>query len=138
MSPVSSRTQAALTAADLPVNLRRISPMAMPSFFHALAEAFTAAWVRSFDYTGRSKRSEYWYFFLANLLLSIVLLVLSAFSSVVGWVYSLWTVATVIPGLSLCVRRLRDAGKPWGWLFISLVPLVGAIWLIWLFIQPSV
>ncbi|MFN7229558.1 MAG: DUF805 domain-containing protein [Synechococcaceae cyanobacterium] len=40
--------------------------------------------------------------------------------------------------MSLSVRRLRDAGKHWAWLFIGLIPLVGAIWLIWLFIQPSV
>ncbi|QNI70551.1 hypothetical protein CyaNS01_01419 [Cyanobium sp. NS01] len=36
------------------------------------------------------------------------------------------------------MRRLRDIGKPWPWLLLSLIPIVGAIWLIVLFCQPSV
>jgi uncharacterized membrane protein YhaH (DUF805 family) len=36
------------------------------------------------------------------------------------------------------VRRLRDAGKAWPWIFIALVPIIGAIWLIVLLVMPSV
>jgi uncharacterized membrane protein YhaH (DUF805 family) len=110
----------------------------VPAVLNATVDAFVSAWNRSFDYTGRSRRGDYWYFALANLILSIVLLLLSNLSTFFGWIYSIWSVATIIPGLSLSVRRLRDAGKHWAWLFIGLIPLVGAIWLIWLFIQPSV
>jgi uncharacterized membrane protein YhaH (DUF805 family) len=35
------------------------------------------------------------------------------------------------------VRRLRDSGKAWPWLLIGLVPIIGGIWLIVLFCQPS-
>jgi uncharacterized membrane protein YhaH (DUF805 family) len=42
-----------------------------------------------------------------------------------------------VPSLPVTVRRLRDAGKPWAWIFIGLIPLVGSIWLIWLLAQPS-
>jgi uncharacterized membrane protein YhaH (DUF805 family) len=38
----------------------------------------------------------------------------------------------------LVVRRLRDAGKHWGWFFISLVPIIGMFWMIYLLIQPSI
>jgi uncharacterized membrane protein YhaH (DUF805 family) len=55
-----------------------------------------------------------------------------------GWIYSIWTVATIVPSLSLTVRRLRDAGKHWAWMFIQLIPLVGLIWIIYLLVQPSV
>jgi uncharacterized membrane protein YhaH (DUF805 family) len=47
-------------------------------------------------------------------------------------------IAQIVPHLPLTVRRLRDAGKPWGWIFIGLVPIIGAIWLIYLLVQPSV
>ncbi|MCZ2207601.1 DUF805 domain-containing protein [Cylindrospermopsis raciborskii] len=34
-------------------------------------------------------------------------------------------------------RRLRDIGKSWLWLFIGLIPIIGSIWLIVLYSQPS-
>jgi uncharacterized membrane protein YhaH (DUF805 family) len=102
-----------------------------------LIAAFTAAWQRSFDYTGRSKRGDYWWYALANLIISVVLLILSAFSDFFGWIYSIWAVATIVPSLAVTVRRLRDAGKHWAWIFIGLIPLVGSIWLIYLLVQPS-
>jgi uncharacterized membrane protein YhaH (DUF805 family) len=53
----------------------------------------------------------------------VVLLVLSAASDFFGWIYSIWAVATIV-SLPVTVRRLRDAGKPWAWIFIGLIPLI--------------
>ena len=103
-----------------------------------LISAFTSAWQRSFDYTGRSDRGDYWWFALANIIISVVLLIASSISTFFGWIYSIWIVATIVPSLSLTVRRLRDAGKHWAWIFIQLIPLVGLIWIIYLLVQPSV
>ena len=50
-----------------------------------------------------------------------------------GWIYVLTLLIHLIPSLGLVVRRLHDVGKS-GWFFlISLIPLVGAIWLLVLF-----
>jgi uncharacterized membrane protein YhaH (DUF805 family) len=103
-----------------------------------LISAFSSAWQRSFDYTGRSDRGAYWWFVLANVIISVVLLIASNISTFFGWIYSIWTVATIVPSLSLTVRRLRDAGKHWAWMFIQLIPLVGFIWIIYLLVQPTV
>ena len=103
-----------------------------------LISAFSSAWKRSFDYTGRSDRGDYWWFVLANVIISVVLLLTSNISNFFGWIYSIWAVATIVPSLSLTVRRLRDAGKHWAWMFIQLIPLVGLIWIIYLLVQPSV
>jgi uncharacterized membrane protein YhaH (DUF805 family) len=103
-----------------------------------LISAFSSAWKRSFDYTGRSDRGDYWWFVLANVIISVVLLLTSNISNFFGWIYSIWTVATIVPSLSLTVRRLRDAGKHWAWMFIQLIPLVGLIWITYLLVQPSV
>jgi uncharacterized membrane protein YhaH (DUF805 family) len=43
-----------------------------------LISAFSSAWQRSFDYTGRSNQGDYWWFTLSNLIISVVLVVLSA------------------------------------------------------------
>ena len=97
-----------------------------------LLDAFTAGWRRSFDYTGRSNRGDYWWFVLANLIVALLTALIS------DKLNSLYSLASLVPGIPLAVRRLRDIGKPWPWIFIGLIPLVGAIWLIVLFCQPSV
>ncbi len=103
-----------------------------------ILQAFTSAWRRSFDYTGRSNRGDYWWYVLANVLLSVILTSLSKFSDFIGWIYSIYIVITIVPSTSLVVRRLRDAGKHWGWFFISLIPIIGFFWLLYLLIQPSI
>lgn len=100
--------------------------------------AFQSAWNRSFDYTGRSNRGDYWWFALANVIISLVLLLLSNLAEFFGWLYSIYSVVLIVPCLPLAIRRLRDAGKHWAWIFITLIPLIGAIWLIYLLVQPSV
>ena len=102
-----------------------------------LIHNFVLAWQRSFDYTGRSNRPEYWWFYLANFLLALLLTLLSQFSNIFGWILSLYAPATIVPTLPLTIRRLRDAGKAWPWIFIGLVPIVGTIWIIVLLCQPS-
>jgi len=47
-----------------------------------------------------------------------------------GWVYIIAALAHLIPGLAVNVRRLHDVGKSGWFLFIALIPFVGAIWLL--------
>ena len=97
-----------------------------------LIDAYTSAWSRSFDYSGRSNRGDYWWFVLANLIVSLIALLLS--SKLQG----LYTLASIVPSVPLVVRRLRDIGKPWPWIFLGLIPIIGTIWLIVWFCQPSI
>ncbi len=97
-----------------------------------LIEAFTSGWSRSFDYSGRSNRGDYWWFVLANLIVTVLI------GRVSPKILSLYSFASLVPGIPLAVRRLRDAGKEWPWLFIALIPIIGGIWLIVLFCQPSI
>jgi uncharacterized membrane protein YhaH (DUF805 family) len=103
-----------------------------------LVDYFVKAWQRSFDYTGRSTRPEYWWFYLANILVAVLLAVLSGFSDLISKFFTLYALASFLPGLSLTVRRLRGAGKHWAWMFIGLIPFIGGIWLIVLLCQPSI
>lgn len=99
-------------------------------------EAFTTAWRKSFTYGGKATRAEYWWFYLTNLIVVFVplLALIVATNPRVGYIY---LIAQIFPSLSIIVRRLRDIGKDWKWIFISLVPVIGGIWFIILMCQPS-
>ena len=49
-----------------------------------------------------------------------------------------WFIALLIPSLSITVRRLRDIGKKWPWIFINFIPIIGSIWFIVLMCTRSV
>ena len=49
----------------------------------------------------------------------------------------LYSLALLIPSLAISVRRLQDIDKEWYWILISLILLVGSIWLIVLYCQPG-
>lgn len=81
-------------------------------------------------FSGRASRAEYWWYFLASFLVGMVL----GMIPLVGWLLSL---AFIIPGLAVCVRRLHDAGHS-GWcVLLSLIPLVGGIILLVFLLQAS-
>ena len=87
--------------------------------------------LRYVDFRGRTRRAGFWYVVLINLIIGFVLNLLAPFSpmavSVLSWAYSL---ATLIPGIALGVRRLHDIGRRGWWLLLALVPLVGSVVLI--------
>ena len=82
--------------------------------------------------SGRSRRAEYWMFVLVNALVAIGLMVVTGMfgesPSVGGSVlYLAYTLATIVPGFTVSVRRLHDTGRSGWWMLIGLVPLVGSI-----------
>lgn len=101
---------------------------------------FITALKRYSEFTGRSRRAEYWYFYLISTVISIALSFGISFtvgetaSLIVGGTYSL---ALLIPTLAVTVRRLHDVGKSGWWMFISIIPLIGGIWLIVLLVRDS-
>lgn len=50
-----------------------------------------------------------------------------------GIFYGLYSLALLIPGLAVRVRRLHDIGKSGWMILVGLIPLIGAIWLIVLY-----
>lgn len=81
------------------------------------------------DFEGRANRSEYWYWFLFNVLLGIL--------SLAPLVAGIISLILFIPSLAVSVRRLHDIGKSGWWYLIGLIPLIGTIILIIFFLQES-
>lgn len=84
------------------------------------------AFKKYFVIRGRSTRSEYWFFFLFNLIAGIVLNLLDQVFGLynveeeMGILGSLYALIALIPGITVTVRRLHDSGRS-GWWLLSLV-----------------
>jgi len=93
-------------------------------------------------FSGRARRKEYWMFFLFNIIIAVVLGFLDGMMGLaqqggVGILSGLYCLAVLIPGLAVSVRRLHDTDKSGWWVFIALVPIIGALWLLWLMIKEG-
>jgi len=104
------------------------------------------------EFTGRSTRPDYWWVWLGNFILSIpfwIIYFYTVFLSVVmdsvgetvseatfmflGLVvifYVIFFLAILVPTLALSVRRLRDAGFHWAFIFLRFAPMGGIALLI--------
>jgi uncharacterized membrane protein YhaH (DUF805 family) len=93
------------------------------------------------DFSGRARRSEYWWFFLFNVLVSFVASIVDAIvgtrSGGFGVFEALVSLALLLPGLAVGARRLHDTTRSGWWLLIGLIPCVGFIVLIVFFVQDS-
>lgn len=82
-------------------------------------------------FTGRSRRAEFWWFVLFNLIISMVL------SFVWELLSTLYGLAVLLPAIGVGIRRLHDTGKTGWWLLLNFIPLIGTIVLIVFFAQDS-
>ena len=93
------------------------------------------------NFSGRARRKEFWMWYLFYVIVLIVAMILDGVlgtgfeigygaTTPYGWVYTIAVLAHLIPGLAVNVRRLHDVGKSGWFLFIALIPFVGAIWLL--------
>lgn len=102
------------------------------------------------DFSGRSKRSEYWWIWLTNMILLVPFY--SAYFKVlanprnetalmalggIAIIYMIFGIALFLPGLALTVRRLRDAGFHWALIFVIFIPMVGPLALLVLLAMPT-
>ena len=104
------------------------------------------------EFTGRSTRPDFWWVWLGNLILSIPFWIIyfyivylstvmdsvsdSASEAIfmvfglVAIIYAVFYLAILVPTLALSVRRLRDAGFHWAFIFLRFAPMGGIALLI--------
>ena len=118
-----------------------------------MIEAYKKFWKGYVDFTGRSTPSDLWSAYLAHLLIVfagyLLIAVFERMESETGssdlftigvillLIFFAYGVAAVLPGIALTVRRLRDAGYNWPYIFIPLIPFVGIFIFIFLLCQPT-
>ena len=92
-----------------------------------------------FDFSSRAPRKEFWLFILFYMggvfLLTVTDLTIETYDveSGIGLFTSIFVLLTLIPYLSVSVRRLHDTNRTGWWLLIAIIPLIGGIWLIVLY-----
>ena len=95
------------------------------------------------DFNGRARRKEYWMFFLFNMIIVAILSLIDRFTGTYslewgsGLLSGIYSIAVLIPGLAVAARRLHDVGKSGWMLLIAFIPIIGAIWLLVLFVTDS-
>ena len=104
------------------------------------------------EFTGRSTRSDYWWVWLGNIILSIPFWIIYFYTvflsavmdsvsdsaseatfmvlGLVVIIYAIFYLAILVPTLALSVRRLRDAGFHWAFIFLRFAPMGGIALLI--------
>ena len=104
------------------------------------------------EFTGRSTRPDFWWVWLGNLILSIPFWIIYFYTvflstvmdsvsdsaseatfmvfGLVAIIYAIFYLATLVPTLALSVRRLRDAGFHWAFIFLRFAPMGGIALLI--------
>ena len=118
-----------------------------------MIEAYKKFWKGYVDFEGRSTRSDYWFAYSAHVLIFfasyLLLAVFERMDSETGssdlftigvillLIFFAYGVAAVLPGIALTVRRLRDAGYNWPYIFVAFIPFVGWIILIVLLCKPT-
>ena len=118
-----------------------------------MIEAYKKFWKGYVDFTGCSTPSDYWFAYSAHVLILfaqyLLLAVFERMAAKTGssdlftigvillLIFFAYGVATVLPGIAITVRRLRDAGSNWLYIFIPLIPFVGIFILVFLLCQPT-
>ena len=90
------------------------------------------------DFGGKATRTQFWLFFLFCVIFFLVIGKLLSFFGAIGSIIDwICTLALILPNLAIAARRLRDGGfTPW-LLLLALIPAIGWIILLVLFLMPS-
>ena len=98
---------------------------------------FTQAIARGFGnyvtFSGRAARWEYWWWTLFVMLGSIITAVIDIVvlgAETQGVINLLFSLAVLLPGLAVSVRRLHDIDRSGWWMLIVLIPLIGILLLL--------
>lgn len=106
-------------------------------------EAVQSCFRQYVGFSGRARRSEYWWFFLFTVLVSIVTSVLDSILGTmsedtnVGVIGSIASLALLLPSIAVAIRRLHDTSRSGWWILIGLIPIIGWIILIVFYCQDS-
>jgi uncharacterized membrane protein YhaH (DUF805 family) len=105
------------------------------------------------DFSGRASRKEYWMFVVFNVFFLVAAIIADSFFGSVlrinptisiidghlgsvsgifagGAILFLYLTALIVPALAVTVRRLHDTGRSAWWLPVSLIPVVGLVFMV--------
>ena len=87
---------------------------------------FISAFENYANFSGRASISQYWTFFIISFLIGLI-----------PGINIIYILASIIPSLSIYVRRLHDTGHSGAYIFLILIPIIGWIWLLILLLKEG-
>ncbi len=101
-------------------------------------EAITSVFNKYATFSGRAPRSEFWWFWLFNMIVSIAIDGSGMRHGMNGLEHmegpsilsTIWHLGVFIPTLAVSVRRLHDTDRSGWWLLLWLIPVIGWIVLV--------
>ena len=123
-------------------------------------KSYITAWKKAFKFQGRSTRKDYWFFVLINFFIAFILLlfnliqsvlrtysfssdndflqILSNFIIILNFIPAIILLGSIWVSLPLTIRRIRDVGMKWQWIFLVLIPYIGPIFVLIFLTRTSV
>ena len=111
-----------------------------------LISAYKSMFKKYAQFSGRSRRREYWLAYLMNTIIAIGLYLIMVIAMLVGVtssgspavltmvitallgvLISVYAIVILVPSLAMTVRRLHDIGKSGWFLLLELIPYVGGL-----------
>lgn len=101
-------------------------------------KAYGLFWRNIFNFRGTANRREYWLAVLVNAIIAVAgagfaglsLITHGNICFVIGRILIFFFAVSIIPFISLTVRRLHELGRSGWWTFLMLAVGVGTLWLL--------
>jgi len=100
------------------------------------SEAIKSGFSKYATFTGRAARSEYWYWTLFTVIANMVAGIFDAVLGGIGMVGLIVSLALLLPGIAVSVRRLHDCNST-GWWVLIVFTVIGIFILIFWFCQKG-
>ena len=95
--------------------------------FNEFIESYKKMFTNYTTFTGRTHRKDYWGAVLINFIIGVVLGILAEILSIFGILSCLYSLAVLVPGIAMSIRRMHDIGKSGWFVLLGLIPFVGWI-----------
>ena len=102
---------------------------------------YILAFKQAFNFKGRANRPEFWYFTLFSTIISFIFSlidtqVLGTSMSETGLIGGIYTLISLIPSLSVTIRRLHDVNKS-GWNLLWVITIIAIPYVLYLEIKKG-
>ena len=122
--------------------------------------SYFTTWKKAFKFQGRSTRKDYWFFVLINFFIALLFIllnyiqvvlraysysspndflpILSNFITILSFIPAIIVLGSIWVALPLTIRRIRDVGMKWQWIFLVSIPYIGIIFILIFLTRTSV
>ena len=86
-------------------------------------QAISSGFSNYVNFSDRACRSEYWFWFLFVIIGNIVTMGID-YALGIQVISALFSLAVLLPGIAIAVRRLHDLDRSGWWILLVLIPLI--------------